>query len=627
MIDLVDVERPLALFAEGIAGHYCHLRVGDEDAADRNSVYVPASIDIFEDDAGNEATYRLKVLVQLGFQEFGTFEFDVDRARELIAALGARKKPDFHRESDLTIFFNHFDVPMVARQLFHVLELARVEEQVLIKYPGARKYLDALAPYTAPPPAPLRPAIARVRVPTATVYTTVEAVTECYEMLAPEPGQTPGNEFPGQIEWLQREARLEDWSQELESTQVQLAAVELAEELGTDEKIVGDGEGDGDIREVGQDLLAQRDQLQRRIDMERAALRHRLGDAHGATKSFLYDEWDYLTARYKRGWCTLFEELLVANDKDASPKLTESVRPYARAVRKHFEQIRPSGYQRIGKVVDGDELDLNMIIDARSDMRVGVSPDERVYSRRERIRRDVGAAFLVDLSASTDDPIVDDPPPRRSATDTDDVAPRNLRDPYPDHDDDPYSFLDKSRADELPRRRIIDIQKEAVTLMTMALEGIGDQYGVYGFSGYGRDCVEFYVAKEFNEPFNRRTLDAIAAMKPKRSTRMGPAIRHAAMKLQGSGAALKVLMIVSDGFPQDCDYGPERGDHEYGVQDTAKALEEAERAGIVTFCVTVDRSGNDYLRRMCPDARYMVIEETEELPEALQKAYRRLTQI
>ena len=106
---------------------------------------------------------------------------------------------------------------------------------------------------------------------------------------------------------------------------------------------------------------------------------------------------------------------------------------------------------------------------------------------------------------------------------------------------------------------------------------------------------------------------------------MGPAVRHGAAKLQASGAALKVLMIVSDGFPQDHDYGPHRGEHEYGVQDTAKALTEAHAGGIETFCVTVDRSGHDYLRRMCPDERYMVIEETGELPDALQKAYRQLT--
>ena len=111
MVDLADVERPLALFAEGIAGRYCHLKVGDEDAADRGGVYLPATIDLFEDEALNSAIYRLRVLVQLGFREFGTFAFDIHRARARIPALAARPLPSAHRESDLTVFFNHFDTP------------------------------------------------------------------------------------------------------------------------------------------------------------------------------------------------------------------------------------------------------------------------------------------------------------------------------------------------------------------------------------------------------------------------------------------------------------------------------------------------------------------------------------
>ncbi len=83
--------------------------------------------------------------------------------------------------------------------------------------------------------------------------------------------------------------------------------------------------------------------------------------------------------------------------------------------------------------------------------------------------------------------------------------------------------------------------------------------------------------------------------------------------------------MLSDGFPQDCDYGPDRSDHEYGVADTARALAEAARAGVQTFCVTVDRSGHDYLKRMCPDDRYLLIEEIEALPDALTKVYQKLT--
>ena len=160
--------------------------------------------------------------------------------------------------------------------------------------------------------------------------------------------------------------------------------------------------------------------------------------------------------------------------------------------------------------------------------------------------------------------------------------------------------------------------------MSAALEKLGDSYGIYGFSGYGRECVEFYVAKEPGEPFTGRTLEAIASMKPRRSTRMGPAIRHATAKLIASGNAMKLLIILSDGFPQDSDYGPVRGDHEYGLMDTARALQEAGNKGVELFCVTVDRSGNDYLKRMCPPNRYLIIDEIEDLPEKLSQVYQTL---
>ena len=103
---------------------------------------------------------------------------------------------------------------------------------------------------------------------------------------------------------------------------------------------------------------------------------------------------------------------------------------------------------------------------------------------------------------------------------------------------------------------------------------------------------------------------------------MGPAIRHSSQKLVASGHAMKVLIVIGDGFPQDSDYGPERGNHDYGVEDTARALVEAQQK-IETFCITVDKSGHDYLKKMCPDARYLVLDEIEDLPEQLnQSVYR-----
>jgi nitric oxide reductase activation protein len=189
--------------------------------------------------------------------------------------------------------------------------------------------------------------------------------------------------------------------------------------------------------------------------------------------------------------------------------------------------------------------------------------------------------------------------------------------------DDPMSYgpiWDAPRTVE-PIRRVIDVAKDAVALMGDALQDLGDRYAVYGFSGTGRDHVEFKIGKDFADRANASSWASIAEMKPLRYTRMGPAIRHASAKLQAVGAQTKLLIVISDGYPQDVDYGADRNDRDYGMHDTARALADAERVGIGTFCVTIDPAGHDYLRDMCPDGRYLVIDDVESLPEELAKLY------
>ena len=642
MARLQDIDRGLALFAEGIAGRPQHVKSlrelpnavpGDAvDAAhDGRSLYLPDAVEHFAEERRNEGAYRALALERLGFREFGTYRFDMATARERIAALAAWPTPVDANEPQLAVFFKGFPRPDIARRLFRAIETARVRLAMEARYPGARRYrlADAAADLhlalarITPQSEELLPLVAPVLSAEADVYTSAMATVACATALnlPAETSAASAAEDGPAFDLLQREARLEDWDEDLAAAESQVTVLELA--LRSDEVQAGQGEAaDGSLREAGADLVivaAERDRLKRRSDAERAAVRRALGDERFGERSFRYDEWDYAQGIYLRGWCRLYEKRLDPEEGD-NAALLDLIAPHAKAVRRRFEQVRPAGYQRVKKTPDGEELDLDAIVEARSDIRVGVSPDERVHSRRERLRRDVAAAFLVDLSASTDD-VIDE---AEDGMAQDATAAQDIRDPY--FDDDNYDFAARMAA-EAAKRRVIDIEREAALLMAVALEGLGDRYAVYGFSGYGRDCVEFSVAKEFDEPLDRRAVRAIAAMKPQRSTRMGPAVRHTTGKLIASGAALKVMMIVSDGFPQDHDYGPTRGDHEHGVQDTAKALREAEAHGVETFCVTVDRSGHDYLRRMCPTHRYMVIEETSDLPEALQVAYRQLTRI
>ena len=90
---------------------------------------------------------------------------------------------------------------------------------------------------------------------------------------------------------------------------------------------------------------------------------------------------------------------------------------------------------------------------------------------------------------------------------------------------------------------------------------------------------------------------------------MGAALRHAIEKMGGVSSRCKHLILLSDGFPQDFDYGQDRRSNVYGIRDTAAALREAEAAGISPFCITVDKAGHDYLREMCDESRYVVIED------------------
>ena len=629
MARLPEVERALALFAEAIAGRPYHVRPVSElpatvageaaDAAhDGRGLYLPERIASFGDAERDAGAYRLLVLEQLGFREFGTYRFDMSVARTRIPALAAWP-PNASGESALAVFFAGFPAPAIARRVFRAIETARVRLAVGHRYPGTLRYrerhpaadLDATLVAIGAGGQPLAPATRPALRPDADVYASAAATVACCAALADAPDAGDGAMEAGtSLELLQREARLEDWDEELAGLEIRIKALAAAAAAEVT-AITAEGAA-GEPRDPDVDLaalVAERDRKRQRVDMERAQTHRGLGDERTGERSFRYDEWDYASRAYLRGWCRLFEARATTTEADGTA-LLRTLRSHGQGVRRRFEQVRPSGYQRLKKTPDGDELDLDAVIEARVDARAGIAPDERLHSRRERLRRDVAAGLLVDLSASTDDIVAPDAAPAASVQDI----------------GDPGGFRARMAADAA-KRRVIDIEREAALVMATAFEGLGDRYAVYGFSGYGRDRVEFTVVKELDEPLRIRAINAIAAMKPKRSTRMGPAVRHAATKLAASGATLKVLLIVSDGFPQDHDYGPVRGDHEYGLQDTAQALREAGAQGVEMFCVTVDRSGHDYLRRMCPAQRYMVIEETGELSEALQVAYRRLTHI
>ena len=368
-----------------------------------------------------------------------------------------------------------------------------------------------------------------------------------------------------------------------------------------------------------EELTARLEELSKRLERELAEA------GLDREQVYYYDEWDHELAGYRRRWCHLREKPIeppgAAPNGAVAPAdrfVDETRRLHAdllRRVRKQFELLKPEEFRRMRRLIEGEELDLDRVVETHVDRRAGRPPDGAVYMSRRRQHRDVAAAFLLDMSASTDaEAPVDEPEAPAGKT------------PEPEYVGvfDDFDWPDNPQPLP-PGRRVIDIEKESLVLMADALETLGDDYAIYGFSGFGRKEVEFFVAKEFDDDLDRGAEDRIAAMEPKRSTRMGPAIRHAAAKLAEREAKVKVLLILSDGYPQDFDYGSDRASRVYGIRDTMVALRETERQGISTFCITVDPAGHDYLREMCPERRYLVIDEIAALPSQLPKVYRGLT--
>jgi nitric oxide reductase NorD protein len=331
-----------------------------------------------------------------------------------------------------------------------------------------------------------------------------------------------------------------------------------------------------------------------------------LGRGRTQDSYYAYDEWDYVAADYRRNWCRLREIPVEGDGSDFFEMTLQHYSELLPQVRRNFQRIRPASYRMVRGLEDGDEIDFERTIESRVARRMGEIPDNRLYKARKKEARDVATLFLLDMSASTDEPIHRDPP-RYSQDDT-------------DNDDWMKSWQRRLQQPQRPRR-IIDVNKEALVIMAQSLEEIGDQYAIMGFSGHGRDNVEFYVIKEFEQELSEEVKSRVGAVEPKRSTRMGTAIRHVREKFKDVSSRAKHMILLSDGFPQDFDYGHDRRSNAYGIQDTMVALKELEMAGVLPFCITVDRTGHDYLRQMCAPSRYLVIEDITSLPRQLPKVY------
>ena len=308
--------------------------------------------------------------------------------------------------------------------------------------------------------------------------------------------------------------------------------------------------------------------------------------------AFEYDEWDRELADTRVSWCRVVEKRPRPGERTFVELTRSRYRGVISSIRHQFQLMKPETLTRIRNEIDGDDYNLDAVVDYVADRRAarsagGGQPSERLYVKRLRRQRDVAVSFLLDQSSST--------------------ARTIGRHPL-----QPYTH---------PGRRIIDIEKEGLVLMSEALEAVGDAYSIYGFTSEGRRNVKFYVVKEFSERYSEETERLIGGLNYQHNTRLGAAVRHAAARLSAQEARTRLLIVLSDGRPYDHDYGDAR----YAREDTREALREARIGGIIPFCITIDRDSESELRDLYGEVGYTIIDDVLSLPERMPAIYRRLT--
>lgn len=294
---------------------------------------------------------------------------------------------------------------------------------------------------------------------------------------------------------------------------------------------------------------------------------------------FHYSEWDYQIQLERPAWATVLEKRTRAGDLAVIDDIAARYKREIHRMKFLLDAMQPQGVQRIRKLEDGDEIDINAAIASFIDIRLGNQPDPRIMMRSVRKTRDFSILVLLDLSESTNELV----------------------------QDQEYSVLDLTR--------------QACVLLADAISKVGDPFAIHGFCSDGRHDVEYYRFKDFDQHWDEGPKAKLAGMTGQLSTRMGAAIRHAGHHLKLQRSAKKLLIVITDGEPADIDVR----DPQYLRYDTKKAVEEVARHGVVTYCMSLDPRADNYVSRIFGQKNYMVVDHVARLPEKLPLLYAGLT--
>lgn len=288
-----------------------------------------------------------------------------------------------------------------------------------------------------------------------------------------------------------------------------------------------------------------------------------------------YSEWDYRKHAYYKDHCRVLAAVAPSLENGVEWQPDKAARRRIRAVKRQFEALRPRR-ERVYRQIDGDEIDMDALIRARCDLSASGEGSNRVFSSMRIGARDLAVGVLIDISRSSE------------------------------------SWIE--------HRQVIDISKEALMALALGLAACGDDNAIFSFSSLRRDRVFVSTVKSFTESLGPQVFSRIGALKPGFYTRLGAAIRHVSGELAKTGNQKKLLLVLSDGKPNDLDHYEGR----YGVEDTRKAVLEARQAGMAVFGITIDKKAQSYFPHIFGQNAFAIAGHPNDLTRALPLMYRQL---
>jgi nitric oxide reductase NorD protein len=570
-VRFTDVDLRLSRFVQGLSGRPLGLRQADKGDAgwtDTETIFLPPRLARLTAAEDNRRLYKAMATLLWAQTRYGTFNVDID------AALSER----VDREAALA--------------WLTLFEAIRLEACIGRELPGLAREISNLR---GPWPVELDAAVSVLSRSDASVVDSLRLLTELGSTVPPAPTFSHLGILDPAAAWRARGERI---GREKEIVRKALDALRGAGGIGQQDPdaplTVDDGpqsveiEGDmvamlpPDARAAAQSLIQDLGEIPPELltpagegswtpvpeDVEVSGVEFK----STRDPDRRYDEWDYHRLAYRRNWCHMYESEVEAGDAGYVGEVRTRHAPLIRQIRRRFEILR--GEDRIHKrQPEGEEIDVDALVEAMADRRGGAEPSARLFCRRLRTDRSLAVMFMVDMSGST-------------------------------------------------KGWINDAERESLIMLCEALETLGDDYAIYGFSGWTRTRCDIYRIKRFGEAYSEEVRARIAGIEAKDYTRMGVAVRHLTGLLVAEPARHKLLITLSDGRPDD--FGDEyRGT--YGIEDTRRALQEARQKGIRSYCVTIDRHGADYLSRLYGPARYTVLDDVKKLPLRIAEIYRKLT--